>query len=176
LGGVGWWLGLHPTQFRHRRGSRRALRPSGRSSRRNGRVFGVSPAVIALILHSCYRLAKLGMEDRLQWAPAMICFFLTLVLQAEVALLFIGAGTIGILYYGSLFRRPKAAAPALAAPAIGSRWHWRHIRCHSVPMEGEQPGAHRSDRFDRSDRVPLAPAGMDDGQIGNRNSVRSSGG
>ncbi|HEY0800330.1 MAG TPA: chromate transporter, partial [Steroidobacteraceae bacterium] len=25
--------------------------------------YGVSPAVIALILHSCYRLAKLGMED-----------------------------------------------------------------------------------------------------------------
>ena len=30
--------------------------------------YGVSPAVIALILHSCYRLAKLGMEDWLQWA------------------------------------------------------------------------------------------------------------
>jgi chromate transporter len=25
--------------------------------------YGVSPAVIALIVHSCYRLAKLGMED-----------------------------------------------------------------------------------------------------------------
>src|SRR6202050_812623 len=29
--------------------------------------YGVSPAVIALILHSCWRLAKLGMEDWLQW-------------------------------------------------------------------------------------------------------------
>src|SRR5882672_3903967 len=29
--------------------------------------YGVSPAVIALILHSCYRLARLGMKDRLQW-------------------------------------------------------------------------------------------------------------
>src|SRR5258705_419366 len=26
--------------------------------------YGVSPAVIALILHSCYRLATLGLEDR----------------------------------------------------------------------------------------------------------------
>ena len=25
--------------------------------------YGVSPAVIALILHSCWRLAKLGMDD-----------------------------------------------------------------------------------------------------------------
>src|SRR5437660_6281516 len=58
--------------------------------------YGVSPAVIALILHSCYRLAKLGMEDRLQWALAVICFFVTVILQAEVALLFIGAGLVGI--------------------------------------------------------------------------------
>src|ERR1700722_10619818 len=32
--------------------------------------YGVSPAVIALILHSCYRLAKLRMGDWLQWAIA----------------------------------------------------------------------------------------------------------
>ena len=81
--------------------------------------YGVSPAVIALILHSCYRLAKLGMEDRLQWTVAVICFFVTVILQAEVALLFIGAGLVGILYYGSLFRRlPPAVAPALAAPVL----------------------------------------------------------
>src|SRR6201981_4084019 len=66
--------------------------------------YGVSPAVIALILHSCYRLAKLGIEDRVQWLIAAVCFVVTIVVQAEVALLFIGAGLIGILYYGSLFR------------------------------------------------------------------------
>src|SRR3989441_11010996 len=32
--------------------------------------YGVGPAVIALILHSCYRLAKLGVEERLQWSLA----------------------------------------------------------------------------------------------------------
>src|SRR6266571_8948912 len=58
--------------------------------------YGVSPAVIALILHSCYRLAKLGMEDWLQWTLAAVCFGVTVLLQAEVALLFIGAGIIGI--------------------------------------------------------------------------------
>jgi chromate transporter len=72
--------------------------------------YGVSPAVIALILHSCYRLAKLGMEDWLQWAIAAVCLVVTVVLQAEVALLFIGAGIVGILYYGNLFRRPPPAA------------------------------------------------------------------
>src|SRR6516162_5786819 len=70
-----------------------------------GIFYGVSPAVIALILHSCYRLAKLGMEDWVQWAIAAVCFLVTIVLQAEVALLFIGAGIVGILYYDSLSKR-----------------------------------------------------------------------
>src|SRR6266513_3077000 len=70
--------------------------------------YGVSPAVIALILHSCYRLAKLGMEDWPQWTIAAACLVVTVVLQAEVALLFIGAGIVGILYYGSLFKRTPA--------------------------------------------------------------------
>src|SRR5215831_2134907 len=48
--------------------------------------YGVSPAVIALILHSCYRLAKLGMEDWLQWGLAGMCLIVTVILQAEVAL------------------------------------------------------------------------------------------
>jgi chromate transporter len=77
--------------------------------------YGVSPAVIALILHSCYRLAKLGMEDWLQWALAAVCLGVTVVLQAEVALLFIGAGIVGILYYGTLRRRASSATTLLVA-------------------------------------------------------------
>jgi chromate transporter len=85
--------------------------------------YGVSPAVIALILHSCYRLAKLGMEDWLQWVMAAVCLAVTVILQAEVALLFIGAGAVGILYYGSIFRRPPhgtawSVAPVAMATAV----------------------------------------------------------
>lgn len=80
--------------------------------------YGVSPAVIALILHSCYRLAKLGMERWLQWTIAAACFAVTVVLKTEVALLFIGAGVIGVLAYGDLFRRrPPGALTMVAAPA-----------------------------------------------------------
>lgn len=90
--------------------------------------YGVSPAVIALILHSCYRLAKLGMEDKLQWAIAAVCFIVTVILQAEVAFLFLGAGLVGILYYGKLIRRSPSslslailpAAPPLATASSGS--------------------------------------------------------
>ena len=76
--------------------------------------YGVSPAVIALIIHSCYRLAKLGMEDWLQWAVAAVCFVVTIWLEAEVAILFIGAGVLGILYYGSLFRGGNSPTALLA--------------------------------------------------------------
>ena len=78
--------------------------------------YGVSPAVIALIVHSCYRLAKLGMEDWVQWALAAVCFGVTVVLQAEVALLFIGAGVLGILYYGGLGRRASATTLLAVTP------------------------------------------------------------
>ncbi len=83
--------------------------------------YGVSPAVIALILHSCWRLSKLGMEDWFQWTVAGASFAVTVALQAEVAILFIGAGILGILYYGSLLRRmPPATMAALAAPVGAS--------------------------------------------------------
>jgi len=81
--------------------------------------YGVSPAVIALILHSCYRLAKLGMDDPVQWAIAAVCLVVTVILKAEVALLFIGAGIIGILHYGNLVRRqPSIMLQLSAAPML----------------------------------------------------------
>jgi chromate transporter len=69
------------------------------------------------------------MEDSVQWILVAICFVITIVLQAEVALLFIGAGIVGLLYYGSIGGRARSgstlgiALPALAmapgAPAAG---------------------------------------------------------
>lgn len=79
--------------------------------------YGVSPAVIALIVHSCWRLAKLGMEDRFQWAVAAAAFAITAVVRAEMAAVFIGAGLCGVLYYGTSLRRtPTATLPSIAAP------------------------------------------------------------
>ena len=72
--------------------------------------YGVSPAVIALILHSCYRLTKLGMKDWLEWALAAAAFAITVAVRAEVALVFIGCGLVGIVYYGSLFGARSAAS------------------------------------------------------------------
>jgi chromate transporter len=62
------------------------------------------------------------MEDWLQWVIAAVCFVITVAMQAEVALLFVASGIVGIVYYGSLFRRTAvpslpflAVAPAAAA-------------------------------------------------------------
>src|SRR3989440_10515601 len=44
--------------------------------------YGVSPAVIALILHSCYRLTKLGMKDAVEWVLAAAAFVITVAVQA----------------------------------------------------------------------------------------------
>jgi chromate transporter len=79
--------------------------------------YGVGPAVIALILHSCYRLAKLGMEDAVQWSIAAVSLAVTVIVRAEVALLFIGAGIAGALYYGVILpRRPSATTMLTVAP------------------------------------------------------------
>jgi chromate transporter len=72
--------------------------------------YGVSPAVIALILHSGYRLTKLGMDDWLQWALAGVAFAVTVAVRAEVAWIFLASGVVGVLYYGSLLRARAATS------------------------------------------------------------------
>ena len=86
--------------------------------------YGVSPAVIALILHSCYRLAKLGMEDWLQWAIAAVCLVVTVILQAEVALLFIGAGH----RRHPLLRQPVAPDTRPRSPSWRRCWRNSRLR------------------------------------------------
>jgi len=80
--------------------------------------YGVSPAVIALILHSCYRLTKLGMDDWLQWALAAGAFAVTVSVRAEVAWIFLASGVVGILYYGS-WLRTRASASTASSFAFG---------------------------------------------------------
>src|SRR5258707_7785194 len=50
------------------------------------------------------------MKDWLEWALAAVAFAITVAVQAEVALVFIGCGIVGLLYYGSLFRGRKGGS------------------------------------------------------------------
>ncbi|MDE3177220.1 MAG: chromate efflux transporter, partial [Pseudomonadota bacterium] len=59
-----------------------------------------------------------GMEDKIQWAIAAACFLVTVVLQAEVALLFIGAGLVGVAWYGGPPPRPPVSLAIVAPVAL----------------------------------------------------------
>src|SRR5262245_47707948 len=67
--------------------------------------YGVSPAVIALILHSCYRLTKLGMKDWLEWPLAAAAFAIPEAVQTEVDIVFIASIIVRMIYFGSILRR-----------------------------------------------------------------------
>src|SRR5262249_57649889 len=65
-----------------------------------------------------YRLTKRGMTDWLEWTLAAAAFVITVTLRAEVALLFIGCGIVGVLYYGSLFRGRASASTTTSLFAV----------------------------------------------------------
>jgi len=82
--------------------------------------YGISPVVIALIVHSCYRLAKIALKDRWLWGIGGIVALITALAQAEIALLFIGAGIVGMLLYGGRTRAKSAASTFMPAIAAGA--------------------------------------------------------
>lgn len=73
-------------------------------------TYGVSPAVIALILQSWWRLVRLGIEDRAQYVIAAIAFVATLVLPGLLTGTFLVAGLIGVGWYCLQARRNSAGA------------------------------------------------------------------
>ena len=64
-----------------------------------GVIYGVSPAVIALILKSWWRLVRLGIKDRFQSLLAVFCLLATLALPALLTGVFLVAGILGIGWY-----------------------------------------------------------------------------
>jgi chromate transporter len=65
-------------------------------------IYGVSPAVIALILQSWWRLVRLGMQDRFQYAVAVVGLAAAVVIPGLLTILFLGAGLLGMVWYGLL--------------------------------------------------------------------------
>ena len=86
-----------------------SLCPPARSAVADRDHYGVSPAVIALILQSWWRLVRLGMEDRFQSVVATVCLVATLVLPGLLTAVFLGAGLLGIGWYSLQARRHDAS-------------------------------------------------------------------
>lgn len=75
--------------------------------------YGIAPAVVALIVKACWNLGKRTLRaDRLAWMFAVIACAVTVILQRELALMFVSAGLIGAFVFaprGTPMPRPANA-------------------------------------------------------------------
>ena len=81
----------------------------------NAVMYGVSPAIVALVIHTSWRLHRLGMEDWFQWVIAGAAFVATVAMKAELELVFLIAAFAGMLRYGSLGRHLSSIGMLAAA-------------------------------------------------------------
>src|SRR5436190_14903188 len=79
--------------------------------------YGVGPVVVALILKACWNLGlKTLRRDRVAWAFALIAGAVTVVVQKELAALFIIAGVLGAFVFAGDAHAPSLRGSAPAAP------------------------------------------------------------
>lgn len=77
--------------------------------------YGIAPVVVALIVKACWNLGKRTLRnDALAWTFAVIACAITVIVQRELALMFVTAGLIGAFVFG----RPKTVRATAAAVAL----------------------------------------------------------
>ncbi len=62
--------------------------------------YGIGPAVAALVAESCHRLGRRYLQDWKMILVALVCLVVTVIVHAELVLLFIMGGVVGVLIYG----------------------------------------------------------------------------
>lgn len=84
--------------------------------------YGIGPAVIAIVANSALRLAKatVGADHRM-WVIFAVVALITIVSRAEIALLFLASGFVGILLYAppGSWRKRDVTLPSLV-PLAGA--------------------------------------------------------
>jgi chromate transporter len=79
--------------------------------------YGIAPVVVALIVKACWNLGTRTLHsDKAAWTFAIVACAITVILQKELALMFVIAGLIGTFVFGRL--SAAAAAPS-SVPANG---------------------------------------------------------
>lgn len=84
--------------------------------------YGIGPVVIAIVAHSAVRLAKATVgKERRMWLIFGIVALITIVSRAEIALLFVVSGLIGILLYSppSSWTKQEKMIPAILVSFAG---------------------------------------------------------
>jgi chromate transporter len=76
--------------------------------------YGIAPAVVALIVKACWNLGKRTLRaDTLAWCFAVIACAITVIVEKELAVMFIAAGIIGMFLFA-----PRSSCRELG---VGSR-------------------------------------------------------
>ncbi len=75
--------------------------------------YGIAPVVVALIVKACWNLGRRTLRnDRLAWLFAAVACAITVIVQKELALMFITAGLIGVFVFGRARIAVQASAPS----------------------------------------------------------------
>ncbi len=73
--------------------------------------YGIGPVVVALIVKACWNLGRKTLRREIAaWVFALIACAITLVVQKELTALFIGAGVLGMFFFGRSATPPQAPA------------------------------------------------------------------
>jgi chromate transporter len=72
--------------------------------------YGIAPAIVALIIKACWNLGRRTLRaDRVAWTFAIAACAITVIVQRELALMFIAAGLLGAIAFAPVPARPANA-------------------------------------------------------------------
>ncbi|MEA2337987.1 MAG: chromate transporter [Thermoanaerobaculia bacterium] len=78
--------------------------------------YGIAPAIVALIINACWNLGRRTLRtDRLAWTFAIVACAITVIVQKELAVMFIAAGLLGALLFAPA-PKPRMNAMLLFVP------------------------------------------------------------
>jgi chromate transporter len=83
--------------------------------------YGIAPAVVALIVNACWNLGRRTLRaDRLAWTFAIIACAITVIVQKELAVMFIAAGLLGAILFAPA-PKPRMNAILLFVPGTTAK-------------------------------------------------------
>jgi chromate transporter len=83
--------------------------------------YGIAPAIVALIINACWNLGRRTLRnDRLAWTFAVIACAITVIVQKELAVMFIAAGLLGAIFFAPA-PKPRITAMLLFVPGTTAK-------------------------------------------------------
>jgi chromate transporter len=84
--------------------------------------YGIAPAVVALIVKACWNLGKRTLRaDTMAWGFAVIACAITVIVQKELAVMFIAAGVIGAFVFAPPSKPRTTTALLLLVPGTSAK-------------------------------------------------------